>query len=468
MNVAQTAQTGAPATPKEMGLLSRMISKAWGGMTPADRVELMTSAASESAEALAKATTLLNNSGEGQIEDLWDGNSDAQATVRRTGGPGSEIASGTPVGPSQSASGNGAMEMERKYSRTAPQDGVEAATSALGRYLAKSNLAKAVGALATLGEVMSKRLEMLESGVALAKAIEPADIESVVAAALAKALPAQMRALSSAFAKAMDEDEGEDEEAAKAIAKSDDDDVKVEVEEEGCAKSVTATEAAKARLVAKGLVRLAKRALAKAEEAADEKKEDDFKENFGKAKSRLAKARTHFAVAEALAGDTAGASTQALGKSIGAVAKAIAGAGVEMQNKWPTSAAKPVGKSAESAPAGASPDLAKAIETITAAASGMGMMTATMSELTTALMRSPAPGTDALPPVFSLAKATPQHIDAAAAGIAHLVDSNAIGLDDGDRARDVLAKARMGVPVDGMVASLPEAVQRVLRNQNAA
>lgn len=463
MTVAQTAQTSASATPKEMGLLSRMIAKAWPTMTPTERTELVASAAADSDTALAKATTLLGTEID-QVEDLWDGPPDDRLATKRTGGPGSEVSSGrVGIGPRQAASGDGALVMERRYSDHAPQSGVEEATNRLGRELAKAMTI--IKSLIQVNEAASQRIQLLETAVMSAKAIGPAEIEAAVAKAVASAVPG----IVTTMAKAM-KDEGpegaeddEDEDMAKAIAKaSESDDVEDDRKEHGDDK-----EAAKARVVVKGLLKLIRQTIAKAEEAADEKAKDKFEEHIKKAKTRLAKARTQLAIAKAISGSGAAAAVEALDKSAASVAKAIRSQ-AENQVKWPESDARRVGETAKATEA--SPDLAKAVDQITKAASGMGVMTASFQEVMGALMSSKSPDSGDLPPVFMLAKAmeNPRGADAAQAKLMQMVDTNVISIEDFDRATDILGRARRGMDVTPMIDILPEAAQQVLRPQAAA
>ena len=136
---------------KAMGFLSKHFGKMLGALSPADRADLLKDAAASAGVSLQKAEDELmrdrDDSHPGAIEDQWDGPPDDQLATTRTGGPSSRNMPGgtTSVGPSQAASGDGAAEMERRYSRPAPQGGVQRSTEMLGRDLMKAMRALVAG-----------------------------------------------------------------------------------------------------------------------------------------------------------------------------------------------------------------------------------------------------------------------------------------------------------------------------------
>jgi hypothetical protein len=478
--------TTAPAT---MGFINRLVSKAMGSMTAAERTEFIADAAASSATALAKASDELHRPAEqGRmmvVEDLWDGAPDTLLDTVRTGGPGSTTPAGdVGVGPRQAASGEGALEMERRYSNHAMQRGVVEATNKLGRELAKA--LRTLAAFTEFGKAVDSRLSLLESTALAAPAVEvvKSDFNAEIAKSVAAAMPGMLRqsalVVSRAIAKseASDEEEAEDSEAEEAeiMAKSD---IEIEDEVEGdddknedkaCAK-----EAAKARLVAKSLIRLSLRAIRKAKEMEEDKKETEMEKEACKARTRLAKARIHFEVAKAIRGGKGGRSTASIAASIKAAAKEMPQS--KNQTVWPNgtgaggaTAKGPEPQATAVTPTG-TPDIAGQLLAIQKALDGQATLNASMASMMNAIARQPDPATgrpSVLPPVFDIAKAKPGDLNTMEAQIRDLAGSNVISFDEADRAVDTIGRARQGIPVDNIIASLAPQVQDIIRQRLAA
>lgn len=469
--------TDATPSPKLLGRLSAMLAKAWPHMTPAERTDFVADAAATSGAELGKAHELLERGEEhqrvGRVEDLWDGPPDNELRMVRRHGPGSSSASGVvPVGPSQDASGDGAIKMEREYSRWATQSGVEEATNRLGRELSK--MRQVMKSLVGFGDSMSTRMAAMET--AQGSLLAPATLEAFkidpgeIAKAVAAAMPALLRQAVTIIIKARENEEEEDEEKEEdgdePVSKAETaEEMKEEKDEEG-ESDEHRKEAAKARVLARNQLAKARRALRKAEEHEGEKEKEKAEKEKKAARNHLEKARIQLAVSKALRNAKDGPSTVAIAKAIKSAAKDMPKPQAENQTVFPASKTQEVGKSGEGAP-----DLAALMAqmgTIQKAVDGFGMLVTDTRGLVDALARQPDPNGDRLPPVFALAKAKPADLNTIEAQVGEMVTNNVISIDDADRTRDVIGRARMGMHVDAMVQALPEPVQKLIQSKLAA
>lgn len=500
------AGNGAP-TAKGLGAITGLFAKVMGRLSPDERTALLQDATALGLTELGKASDLLDQGDDrgriGQVEDQWDGPPDDRAPIVSAHGPDSKVRSGeTPVGPTQSASGDGAAKMERQYSRPAPQGGVQSATEMLGREVA--GMRGAMKSLVRVFEAQNAKIDLIKSTADAALTAE--GVQNLIDMAVAKALgsldktiakTARLEVARIIVAKADSEKEStsgheteeEDEEAEQEESGGGGDDVEIEItnETEDEAESDEDKDSAKsaALLLHKAKIRAkwASRRLAKAEDMAEEDKKKAAERNLKMARHDASKAIAYVETAKGLLNGRLGP----IAKSIVAKAKkAMDGVGeaqAENQKKWPASTESEVGKSAPvaTAPAAApptaasSPDLAKAAEQIAKAAQGMGMMTANVRELldaVTSQRRVTDPTTGAnLPPVFALAKAGGDAVSAAEQRLATLRDQNVISFDEHEKARDALTRAQMGLPeqlIAAEVARLPKAAQEALSLPQAA
>lgn len=454
--------TDSTIAPSTLGRITATIGKALGRMTPTERAEIIASASADMAAHVAKAGEMLESGDDrsriGIVEDLWDGAPDDRIRTQRTGGPNSSAAAGTaPVGAPQAASGDGAEVMERQYSEPSPQRGVQRATEMLGRDL--MSMRKAMKSFIGAFEAMNTQIEAIKAGVGAVSAIPDATaIEAMVAAAVAKAMPAAPVAKAESEEKKREEDEKADSAAIKA-----------EMDEEGEEDEEREKEAAKSaallRISAKALVAKARTVLAKAREDEDEGDGEKAAERRERAKEHLEKAMACVVASKALRGDKAGPSTEGVLAAIGKASRAASPA--DNQNKWPnrseSGAETPASKAAAEA-ASSPPDLAKALDAIQKAASGFAMLQTDMKGLFETISGQ-SRGTQALPPVFALAKAGADDLTAREAAILDMGRNGTIGIDDVDRARDVIGLTRSGAPVELIrpkLARLPEPVQAIL------
>lgn len=452
--------TDSTIAPSTLGRITATIGKALGRMTPIERAEIIASASADMAAHVAKAGEMLESGDDrsriGIVEDLWDGAPDDRIRTQRTGGPNSSAAAGTAaVGSPQAASGDGAKTMERQYSEPSPQRGVQRATEMLGRDL--MSMRKAMKSFIGAFEAMGTQIEAIKAG-AVSTAPDTAAIEAMIAAAVAKAMPA---------AKA--EDEKKDEKKEDREEKADSAAIKAEMDEEGEEDEEREKEAAKSaallRISAKALVVKARAALAKAREDEDEGDGEKAAERRERAKEHLEKAMACVVASKALRGDKAGPSTEGVLAAIGKAGKAASPA--DNQNKWPnrseSGAETPASKAAaEAAPS--PPDLAKALDAIQKAASGFAMLQTDMKGLFETISGQ-SRGQQTLPPVFALAKAGADDLVSREAAILDMGRNGSIGIDDVDRARDVIGLTRSGAPAELIrpkLARLPEAVQAIL------
>jgi hypothetical protein len=413
-------------TPKAAGILTRAV-RALLKTDPKAAAELVQDA---SVDALAKAGDLLtagDTTGHpGYIHDLWDGPPDARPTVVATGGPGSTAAPGTiPVGPEQQASGAGAPRMEATYSRPHAQGGVQSATEQLGRDIMHTS--KAVKALLDVANAHSLQIEIVKASMPTAESIEAA-----IAAAIAKAIPEVVKGVQEAMNKADDKKEDKKDEDGdkdkKPFGKSE------EVEKVAA------------------LVTTAREELAKATEAAIDDRP-----------KAAARHRENVAIALEDAKPLLAKATDETKAVYERIVKAMPAATVENQDIWPTTEEKTVGKADTTAP-----DLKAAVEAIGKAAEGMGMLTANVNQVLTAIGNSSRnPG--GLPPVFSLAKAQPGDVDARMAEVRALAEKGEIAWSDVDAANDAVQRLRMASAGAGMppawaqqaMTRLPEKVQAI-------
>jgi hypothetical protein len=498
MTTAPESEKSA-SDPRTAGFMTKLMSKAFGRMTPDERTEMMQDAATLTSAELTKADNLMtvDSAHTGYIEDHWStGKPQDIVSVDSAHGPGSSVPSGTVnIGPSQEAAGNGAARMEPQYSRYAPQSGLQTATEKLGR-----DLLGVKGAMKSILKAMEgfgTQLEMLKAGTAPAAAPDAAALQTMIEAAVAKAMEPVKADFQNIISKAWDkkddkdDDKDDDEEAKSAalLAKADDKEKAKERDEEGDEKSASAVAAAELRLMAKARITHARLRLSKALDYAAEEKAKAAQRAMTFATINLAKAQAHLDESTALLGGKVGLSTQSLALDIAKAKKGLAAAETANQDIWPatTEAQDSFGKAktdpppaAETAkaPAAPNPDLAKAVAQIEAAATGMGMMTASVADLFKALsgQTKPVEATTSdgerhnMPPVFALAKAGASDLATREAELARLRDSNVISFEDHDHARDALTRARMGLPeetIKAMIARLPEAAKAVLTRSAA-
>jgi len=483
-------KTAAPVSDaKALGMLTGIWAKVMHRMTPEERSTMMQDAATVAQSELGKADSLLSGDHGGHpgvVEDQWSGPADASLEVSHAHGPGSSAASGTvPVGPSQEASGDGAAKMEREYSRHSPQSGVQAATERLGR-----EIAGVKGAMKSFFKAFEAQAQSLE----LIKAQIPAALdETVITAAINTAVnkasesntnalqelisKAARKAVKKAIAKASPVTDTRPEaeiiaEAVKAFEKEDDKDAHGEKEErekehEGKEKDeeeAKSMAAARLRVLARSRIHKAKDCIAKAQGLTD--KPDTVKALRKIAKGELKKAQAYLADSQMLRGGRAGPSTLKLHEQVAKAhraRKALGPAQSDNQDHWPNSTEKTVGK-AESPPVATSPDLLKAVDQISKAAEGMGLLNASVKDFMSAFAgHSPTDGAgNRLPPVFALAKAGGDKLAGVQMQLTKLHEDNVISFDDVMAARDTLQRIQMELPPDiigAMVNRLPAPVQ---------
>ena len=491
--VTMSKSADAPS-PRTMGFLSGLMAKALGSMNADERKVFIADAAATASSELSKAGEYAINMGAGEntipvIEDQWSGPPDDGLTFHRAGGPGTEAPSGTvTIGKPQEASGGGAAKMEREYSRFARQSGVEEATNRLGRELSKAKAA--IKSLVAFGEAMSHRMTALEStslGTTTPAPVAKSEVNAEIAKAVAQMLPDMVRqtaaAVGSALIKASesdkedesgeeDEEEDDDSEASEAesgsgteieiVNEMEEEDESESDDDEGRKKKA----AAKSRLIAKSLFKLALRSIRKAKKMGDEKKEPEMMAETKKARTRIAKARLHLEIAKAVRGAKPGPSTIGLEKALAKAAKELRPQTV-MQTQWPASKHDEIGKGTPAV--SDTKSLSEQVEIIRKAVEGQGMLTASMNDMINSIARQPMPGSDNLPPVFALAKARPEQMDSIEQDINALAASNAISMDEADRAMSVISYAKRRMPqADAMIPSLPVVLQQKIKDRIAA
>lgn len=447
MTTTTELQSGTALTDAQTsGFMTRIFAKALSAMTPQERTDTFKEAVQSSGVELGKAKAMLDPSGShpGAIEDQWNGPPDATLDVSRVAGHSGNHAGGTvPLGPSQAASGDGAVKMEHQYSQPAPQGGVQLSTERLGRELMKSTIGRTFGTLVKAIELQSNQIEIVKSSIDAHMINIEAVVAKAVADALAKAAPA-----AAAVAKS------ETGDAAVEIAKAEDE-REDEVEDKEGEKA-----ASRIRVQARNQLLVARQALVKAAEAEDE---DKAKEFGGEAAKAVAKAM-ELAKAAALISPHSVIKQPALMKSIDALTKALPQDQSENQKKWPASEEKGVGKATmtnDEMMAG----FAKSNEAIGKALAGVSMLQADLQGFMRSIGgQSAAPGvgpsaTVGLPPVYELAKSNPAVLDAKADRITAMLDSGDISMADADSAQDALS--RMRAAVNGNIG--PEVAQATIR-----
>ena len=504
------------ASPKAPGMLSNWLSKAWGASTAAERQEMLKEAGLLASAELGKAVDLLHEGDDGTkigfVQDIFDGDRTDKLETVRAHGPKSHTPPGkVNVGPQQNATGAGSIEMEKEYSEWAPQAGVEEATTMLGKLLSShQNLAKAVRQIGAVLKANDTRMSTMELALTTtaAPAIDAKALDKAVSAAVAKAMagtiPALLKAVGGKVAKA-DKEDDKDEEKDSESGKDDEEDdeeeddeaeqteggggTEIEIvnenedededeDEDDAAKAVRKA-AARERLIAKGLIRLARDAVRKAQDAMADGLMNAGVRQHKLAASRLAKARTHYAVAKSLRNGKTGPSSLAIEKSLGVVAKALKENKAKNQDKWPEKmehhpkGKKPMRKSETEAAveaAAASPDAAmKAAQEIKMALdkanSGYALLTADVQKLLQIVgSQSRDDGSpNAQPPVTALFKGQAVSKE----GLLNLaVQEGRISAHDRDRGLDALGMLSMGLPsniVDTAIAGLSPEVQGIVR-----
>jgi len=467
----------------KIGSFTKWLSDVMKFVPQDQRASLFQDASVMSDAALAKASEHLEEGDDHEkiviVDDLWDGNPDDRLETVRAHGPGSSVPGGkVGVGPGQAASGDGAEKMEREYSRHARQTGVQAATEMLGRDIA--NVKAAMKSIVAAVKGLQTQMTAM-GGVTQTAALTPEVVKGMIDEAVAKAVApfkAELTQIAKsqaalAIAKAEDGEEEEDkeakeEESAKALdasvikAEMDDEDEKEDDE--------TAKSAAALRVQAKSRIGFVKQRLVKAIElqtAGDAKAASAL---FKQARFNIAKAETYAAAAKVVKG-SAGLSLQLINRDIAKAKKSMADCEAENQDTWPNDG----GKAAAVKPPAAPADLAKALDQIQKAAEGIGMMQASMSDVIGALSGGKAAPLDGqgnrLPPVFALAKAGADEISTREAELARLYNDNVITFDDLQASKDIINRARMGMPAEilkGYAERLPAAAQGIINRPLAA
>jgi len=479
--------------PRAMGVITKMLSRVLGHMPAEDRTALMQDAATMTTSELGKASDQLaaakgpnnmmavDSAHTGWIDDHWSETRTTEVPpVSSAHGPGSSAPSGDfLVGPSQQAAGNGGVKMEREYSRFAPQHGIQNYADQLGRDLiaAKSvmrSLVAAVQGISTQIDVI--KATMVSPAPLPDEAVMIRLIDTAVGKAVTEAVAKAVSRISIAAKAKDDKDEkGDDEEAKSAslLAKADEKKKKDE-EDEDDKPFGKAEAAAELRVEAKARVDHARLRIAKALDYVAEGKPKAAQRAMALAEINLAKAQELVDDVVSLCDGHAGLNTQVVRQSIAKAKKGIAASVADNQDIWPASTETEMGKASETAtgeaakpPANA--DLAKAMEQIQAAASGMGMLQASVSDMMQALTAKNTAVIDGeqtkLPPVFALAKAGASDLTSREIELARLRDTNVISFDAFDQARDALMRVRMNMPPDviaAMVDRLPDAAKAVL------
>lgn len=483
----------AATDPKTMGLFARMFGTAIKNMPAADRTAFMADAAALTSDALGKSRDIVEGGGyesTGVIEDQWDGPPDDDVKVGRHHGPDSKAPSGTvPVGPGQAASGNGAEKMEREYSRHAPQSGVQRATEKLGEDI--MGIRKAMKSLFTVVDGLNMQIETLKSTTAVAP--PEADLKTMISKAVAEALApltksigrferqlAVVKAEKESSSEKKEEKEEEDDEADEAEAvKAAEVEVENEVDDEDDDKDddkESAKAAAVLRLAAKSRIKYANRRIRKAVEFIAEDKPKAAALAIAKANGNIAKAVARIEEAKTLRKGVAGPSTETIIAAVAKAKKKLGEAQAENQDKWPASDDKKVGKSAVTSEDSGTvvvpsmnASLTKAVEEISLAAKGLGMMNASMADVMAALSGAKQAKTEdgqPLPPVYALAKSSVTDVSIREEQLTALLEEGAIDNTTFDRAHDVLAHARAGMPLNVVMAAfdrLPDNAKKILQ-----
>jgi len=486
--------------PKVLGVVQSIWAKIMPKLSAEDRDTMLKEASMLSTSELGKSVNELLNSGDnhgriGHVEDLWGGPSDDHLKTVSAHGPGSKVAPGSVgVAPEQHASGDGAQKMEREYSHHAPQGGVQTATEKLGR-----DIAGIKGAMKSL----AKAVEGLHAKIDIIKGTAPASAvvdETMLNEAIGKALTAQLAELALVegrkhLAKAMTPDPvGIDksltDEQLLALAKAEDkkdnkkppfggkEEAEKESEEDEKDKphfgKSEFTEAAVLRLQAKDRVKKAHEALEKARQLLAAERPAAVAIYKRLAKSHQKKAASLVASAMAQRGGRIGPSTDTILKAIAQVKeirKDLNPSQADNQDTWPAST-EPGAAKAEQTPA-PNPDLNKAIDQINKAASGLGLLQSNISDLVRVVggqAQAPEGGSGRLPPVFALAKAGGDAVKGVEMQLRQACDDNVLSFKDVEDAKDIVQKARMGLPNDileVMIRRLPVAAQDIIQRAAA-
>lgn len=474
--------------PRSAGIFTKMLSSVMGRMTPEERTVMLQDAAALTTNELGKAGDMLSRANDMSnsrfIEDMWNDNPKDRLDVTRAHGPGSTASYGdVPVGPMQSASGNGGLKMEREYSRHAPQGGTTEAATILGREIAgmqgaMKSMQAAMTGVVTQVDVMKSALAAIPAAPtaeslqvmiseAISKAFEPM---------LAKAIAPLKAEITRALVKAEEEkDDKEDDEEAKhassVLAKADDKDERDKEEDDDSEMSKSA---AALRLTAKSRVEWARVRISKALDLATEGKAKGAQRQMTLAEANIAKAESILAKAVALRDAKVGPSTTAITADIAKAKKMRGDALADNQDIWPAST-EGVGKGGATDPVAQTPaqtppqavDISKAVTKIEAALNGMGLIQASLSDMFKVVQGNTGQsgGGTALPPVFALAKSSPSDMASRETDLMKLRDNNIIDFDTYEKAQDALNRVRMGLPQDivkAMVDRLPEPARVVL------
>lgn len=480
--MTKTTDAGAAgAQTPSRGLLARVLTKAFGAMTPEERKELIADAAVSAGVAgyTAKAHDIMDGKDVEieQIEDLWDGAPDMMPPHSQVAGHSGDHSGGKIMtGPGQSASGNGAAKMSREYAKPAPQGGVAETTNKLGEMLSM----KAMKALIKAVEGQSRQSELLTSAVVTLVDELAAVKASVKSLRLRKAEKEDDKEGSSGEETEEEEadDEAEDSESGSGTEieitnEMDDEDEAESDEDKKAAKS-----ASKSRVLAKGRVALARARLMKATEAGLDGKTKLAARHQGVAKAHIAKAKELFAAAKAQRPEAV-VRLGALEKSLRTVAKALQSK-AENQEKWPATTEKPAGSTAKAADPGAQttvqPDVVALQASIKAmqaqldeANQGLGLFKTNVAGVMNAI-GGQSRGNGQAPVVLAKGGAT---VAASETGvrekISSLVASGQISQRDAESAEDVLGHIvaiSKGMNIDPMIPKLriqrmPEPLQAV-------
>lgn len=504
------AKTDVSATG--LGRLMLLVSKGLASLSPKERTEFLADSAASAGIELGKAEEMMNTVGEGHdkiplFEDLWDGPPDDKLKTTSAHGPNSSAPSGeVNVGPNQAASGNGAEKMEREYSRHAPrQSGVQRATEMLGEaIMGIKSMKSAMGSMIIAVKSQGLQIETLKAGTATVDIPDAKAIQGMIDSAVGKAISSMERTIAksirNAVAKADDEkdddkdDEKDTESGTDDEAEDDETDDEADEEESGSGTEIEivneneaededesdaddekakAKSAAKYRLMAKCRIKWASRRLVKADELDEASKPKKASRYRRMGKSNLRKARAYLDAAKALRDGRAGPSTVAIGK---AIAKARGKAPKpHNQETWPNKnehSAKATPTATQVVPDGgaATKAIQDAVAQLQKAASGLGMLTTTVSGLYEAMGSQSRGQGNGMPPALHLAMAKGGDVATKDAALAALADAGTITMDDLDNARDVMRLGGTTVApefINSKIGRLPLVVRNVLTAQAA-
>jgi len=514
----------ADTKPTFVSRISKALAAAWPHMTKAERETLIADAAVSASVEIGKSENHMMFTGDDQgtvpiVEDLWDGPQDDHARLVNAHGPESSVPGGSVnVGPQQDAAGGGAERMEREYSRHTPQRGVQRATEMLGAKLRAHGAA--LKSLFSTAKAINDRIDLMVLSLSTAEpvAIDKAAIEAAVSAAVAKALPGAIAKAIPEVVKAVSKAKGEsesnkDSESGNADEEEDEDEeaeqeesgggteieITNELEEEGEededeAKKAVGKAAARERLIAKGLTRLARGAFKAAADAMADGQPNAGVRQYNMGMRRLAKARTHAAVAKALREGKVGLSMKAIEARLESVSKAAKEAKAKNQDKWPlgktatapaatsgdstaatgdSTAATATGGATGTAPVAA--DVQKAMdamaEAVKASLSGQALLTARVEEVMRMVGGQSRNPNNTMPPVTDLFKGEVVTFESKAQKINELAEARHITAAQRDKAMDALQTTRIpGIPevtVNAAIAGCPEPVQAILKAKAA-